>query len=61
MGTTELGEFINSVGFPIAAFIAMFWLNRETLRRYERVLEQFEKTIRNHTEVIRNLASDKGE
>lgn len=56
MGIAEVGELINTVGFPIAAFIAMFWLNRETLRRYEKVLSEFESTIKTHTEVIRDLA-----
>jgi len=51
-------ELINTVGFPIAMCIALFWFCHKTLQGQQELLNQFKDTIRDNTEALRKL-SDK--
>lgn len=56
MGTQEIIEIINSVGFPIVACGALFWLNVRTLRQQRMMLRELEQTIEKNTYVISSIA-----
>lgn len=56
MGTQEIVEIINSVGFPIVACGALFWLNVRTLRQQRMMLRELEQTIEKNTYVISSIA-----
>lgn len=55
MGTQEIVEIINSVGFPIVACGALFWLNVHTLKQQRTILRELEKTIEKNTYVISSI------
>ena len=46
-------ELINTLGFPIAVCIALFWMNREMMKSYQLLLVDFKDTLRDNTEVMR--------
>ena len=50
-----LNELINTVGFPIAVCVMLFWNNRETVKSYERLLLEFKGAIDNNTKAMDNL------
>ena len=54
----EVGVFVQlveSLGFPAVMAVALLWLNRETVRRYEKLLNDFRITIENNTAAINRL------
>ena len=54
----EVGVFVQlveSLGFPAVMSVALLWLNRETVRRYEKLLNDFRITIENNTAAINRL------
>ena len=54
----EVGVFVQlveSLGFPAVMAVALLWLNRETVRRYEKLLNDFRITIDNNTAAINRL------
>ena len=51
-------ELISRVGFPIAVCIALFWFNRETIREQGKLLSELKDTIRDNTEVIRDVLDE---
>lgn len=48
-------SIINQIGFPIAVCIALFWLQRETVKHYEKLFMEFKGSIDNNSELIRKL------
>lgn len=48
-------DLINGVGFPIAACIALFWFNRETIKEQQKLLIEFKDIIRDNSDVMRDL------
>lgn len=56
MGTQEIVEIINSVGFPIVACGALFWFNVHTMKQLRMMLHELEKTIEKNTYVISSIA-----
>lgn len=56
MGVNEVVEVINSVGFPIVASGALFWLNVHSLKQQRIMLAELEKTIDKNTHVISSIA-----
>lgn len=50
----DLVELINVLGFPIAVCIALFYINREMIQQQQRLLTEFQNTIRDNTEMMRD-------
>lgn len=48
-------EVINTVGFPIAMCIALFWFCNKTLAEQREMLISFKDTIRDNTEALKQL------
>lgn len=50
---TDIATLISTVGFPIAAFVLMFWFCKDTLRTMQdsitKSLEEMRKSIDNNT------------
>lgn len=46
MDIKTISEFIASVGFPIAAFAAMFWMCNNTLQKVTTAIESLRDEIR---------------
>lgn len=53
-------EIINKIGFPIAACIALFWMNREQAKYYRQLLKDFQDTIDQNTEAINSIINKLG-
>lgn len=51
---TELMELINVLGFPIAVCIALFYINREMMLQQQKLLTEFQNTVRDNTEMMRD-------
>ena len=54
----EVGVFaqlVESLGFPAVMAVALLWLNRETVRRYEKLLSEFRVTIDNNTQAMNRI------
>lgn len=51
---TDLMELINVLGFPIAVCIALFYINREMIQQQQKLLTDFQNTIRDNTEMMRD-------
>lgn len=45
MDVKTISEFIASVGFPIAAFAAMFWMCNNTLQKITSAIESLKDEI----------------
>lgn len=56
METSLAVELINTVGFPIAMCIALFWFCNKTLNGQQELLNEFKDTLRDNTEVLRELS-----
>ena len=55
MDVNLISQFIGSYGFPIVAFFAMLYMyNKEEIRHKEEV-DNLSETIKNNTEVIKDL------
>jgi uncharacterized membrane protein len=48
-------EMVNLIGFPIAACIALFWMNREQSKYFRQLLKEFQDTINSNTNAINHL------
>ena len=51
-------DLINSVGFPIAVSIALFWINLQTIKEQHKLLIDFKDIIRDNSEVMRDLVDE---
>ena len=55
---SAIAELINGVGFPIAACIALFWFNRDTMREQQKLLVELKDIIRDNSEVMKDLIDE---
>ena len=51
---SDVMELINVLGFPIAVCIALFYINREMILQQQKLLTDFQNTIRDNTEMMRD-------
>ena len=51
---TDLIELINVLGFPIAVCLALFYINREMMMQQQKLLTEFQNTVRDNTEMMRD-------
>ena len=52
---TEIGQLISTLGFPIVASGALFWLNLKTSETYSKSIEEMRKTIEENSKVVSEL------
>lgn len=55
MDIVVISGLIDSLGFPIAVVIALFWSNRETIKHYEKILLEFRNTLNENTRAMEQL------
>lgn len=58
METNALIELINSIGFPIAACVALYYMNMAILKRQEEILQKLQSTLDHNTRSIDALVSE---
>ena len=51
----DFSNFISTVGFPIAASVALFWLNMKTSETYSKALEDMRRTVEKNTDMLATL------
>lgn len=49
-------EIVNSVGFPIAVCVALFYQNNKINENYKEMLGTMDKTIENNTLALKELS-----
>ena len=40
-----VSDFVSNVGFPIAAFVLMWWSNRETMRNHKEEMDSITEAV----------------
>ena len=55
METNTIVELINTVGFPIVASAALFWMNINTLKQQRLLLQEVKQAVDTNTEVMKQL------
>ena len=58
MNMSEIRSLISTLGFPIVASIALFWLNLKTSEMYSKSIEEMRKTIEENSKIISELLSN---
>jgi len=58
MEVAVLTGVINEVGFPIAACVALFYLNRDATKQYRELMNQFKSAIDENTKAIHDMISE---
>ena len=51
---SDVMELINVLGFPIAVCLALFYINREMMIQQQKLLTEFQNTVRDNTEMMRD-------
>lgn len=51
----EIVELINSVGFPIAMCIALFYMNNGALKTQQQTLTEIQQVVKTNTAALGNL------
>ena len=54
----EIGTLISTLGFPIVASGALFWLNIKTSETFAKSMEEMRKTIEENSRIISELLSN---
>lgn len=55
MELTTVIDLINSVGFPIVACGALFWMNVTSLKQQRLILNELTKTVEHNTQTMKEL------
>lgn len=55
MGTENIIQLINGVGFPIAVSVALFYTNTKQDERYQTLLKDLTDVINNNTKTLTEL------
>lgn len=53
----EVLTAISTVGFPIVACIALFWMNEKQDRRHEEEVKQLNEAVNNNTVALTKLST----
>lgn len=54
---SEIITAISTVGFPIVACIALFWMNEKQDRRHEEEVKQLNEAVNNNTVALTKLTT----
>lgn len=60
MDAATITEFIQSVGFPIAAYIALFWYMIKQRENHKIEINQLTEALSNNTLALQHLADSMG-
>lgn len=55
METNAIVELINTVGFPIVACAALFWMNINSLKQQRLLLQEMQQAVNANTAVMKEL------
>lgn len=54
----EIGSLISTLGFPIVASGALFWLNIKTSETFAKSIEEMRKTIDENSKIVSELLNN---
>ena len=55
---SNIVEFINGVGFPIAICVYLLWYNKSTIEKQQVLLIELKDIMRDHSEVMRDIVDE---
>ena len=55
MGVNDVVTIISTVGFPIAAFVALFWQTNEMQKNHKEEMDGVKEALNNNTLVVQKL------
>jgi len=55
MDLVVIGEMVETLGFPIAVCVALFWSNREMVKYYGQIITEFRNTLHENTIAMEKL------
>jgi hypothetical protein len=55
MDFVVIGEMVETLGFPILVSAALFWSNREMVKYYGKIIDEFRKTLHENTIAMEKL------
>lgn len=55
MDLNTIVEFVNTIGFPIATAIALFWNNRDQSKHYREIIKEFKVSIDSNTDAVNRI------
>ena len=55
MGVNDIITIISTVGFPIAACVALFWQSTETQKSHKEEMDGVKEALNNNTLVVQKL------
>ena len=55
MGVNDVVTIISTVGFPIAACVALFWQTNEMQKNHKEEMDGVKEALNNNTLVVQNL------
>ena len=55
MGVNDIVTIISTVGFPIAACVALFWQTNEMQKNYKEEMDGVKEALNNNTLVVQKL------
>lgn len=55
MGANDIVTIISTVGFPIAACVALFWQSNEMQKRHKEEMDGVKEALNNNTLVVQKL------
>jgi CHASE3 domain sensor protein len=58
MNMQEIGSLISTLGFPIVASGALFWLNIKTSETFAKSIEEMRKTIDENSKIVSELLNN---
>lgn len=61
MGVNDIVTIISTVGFPIAACVALFWQSNQTQKQHKEEMDGVKEALNNNTLVVQKLVDKLGD
>lgn len=61
MGVNEVVSIISTVGFPIAACVALFWQSNQMQKQHKEEMDGVKEALNNNTLVVQKLVDKLGD
>lgn len=61
MGVNDIVSIISTVGFPIAACVALFWQSNQMQKQHKEEMDGVKEALNNNTLVVQKLVDKLGD
>lgn len=61
MGVNDIVSIISTVGFPIAACVALFWQSNQMQKQHKEEMDGVKEALNNNTIVVQKLVDKLGD